>query len=178
VGIGTASPGATLAVNGNVIFGSGHAGNVGDLGICRPSSNIGAIYFGSGGSTYLVYDGTQFSFAGGSLAVSNGDMNISGVYRVNGTPISTGGIATQTYPARAFNTTYQNTTGKPMFVAVTSGSGSGLVVLTDAGNPPTAKVLEQTAIAGGVVNASFWVLPGNWYQVQGGGTPLHWTEWY
>jgi len=191
VGIGTNSPGAMLHVIGNACIGTSGftSSSAGDLSISRNSSpTVGAIYFGNTSSNYLVFDGSKFVFSVG-LTITNaltvgggasitGNCNISGQYQVNGVPLATGGVTTQAYPARAFNTTYQNSTGKPMFVAVTSGNGSGLVVLTDAGNPPTAKVLEQTAISGGVVNAGFWVLPGNFYQVQGSTTPLHWTEWY
>lgn len=43
----------------------------GDLNTYRPASPAtGAIFFGSGGSKYLFYDGTSFALAGGPLSVN------------------------------------------------------------------------------------------------------------
>jgi len=108
----------------------------------------------------------------------SGNFSINGQYQVNGVPIS-GGITTQTQPGRAAGTVYQNTTGKPMHVVATSTISAGQAVrgYTDGGNPPGTQVAFVGAVAGTWI-VSFWVLPGNYYQVQSPGTINAWTEWY
>lgn len=81
--------------------------------------------------------------------------------------------------SRALDTVYQNTTGKPLFVAIvytaTTGSGSAY---TDSANPPTTLVgmssVSQQQIC-------FIVLAGNYYKLQqavGGNSIVSWVEWY
>lgn len=135
---------------------------------------------------------------GGNVGIANtnplyklditGDCNISGVYRVNGTPISTGGggVTTQTTylsPTRKVDgTAYQNTTGKPMLVAVSVQITNGTIAaFTDSTSNPTTQVNNATnaSTSTGNVNVTFWVLPGNYYKIAGSGGSLGvWTEWY
>ena len=119
-----------------------------------------------------------------------GDVNITGAFRVNGVALSSGGVTTQTKPARAIGSIYQNTTGKAMFVVATfSVSGQMLLLAySDASTSPTT----QLAYAGNGASTqptlqmtlSFWVLPGNYYWVNwqvgpsGSGALGTWTEWY
>jgi hypothetical protein len=107
-----------------------------------------------------------------------GDVNCTGVYRVNGTPIAN--ITTQTSPGRALNTVYQNATGKPMMVmvTVTIGTSSVFNIYTDAANPPTTPA--GGANVTGASSVSFWVMPGNFYRVvlTGTGNLNTWVEWY
>ena len=118
-----------------------------------------------------------------------GDVNCTGVYRVNGTPVSGGsGITTQTVAtaSRAFNTVYQNTTGKPMFVwiSATCPNNWGFMAYTDSTTNPSTVVGSSTNLAGTgatmTLGISFWVLPGNYYKATNGtGVTLdRWTEWY
>jgi hypothetical protein len=110
-----------------------------------------------------------------------GDVNCTGAFRVNGTAIS--GITTQTAPARVLGTTYQNTTGKAIFVQVTiSATNGGVTAFTDAANPPTnpvAIVGNSYSVAASLI-ATFWVLPNNYYRVAvtaGSAGLQNWWEW-
>lgn len=120
-----------------------------------------------------------------SLDVS-GDVNCSGVYRVNGTPISGGGVTTQSVVtgSRLINgTAYPNSTGKPMFVSVAAATTSGqITAFSDGGASPTTQVAAagQSGGASVPIGLSFWVLPGNNYKVTAAGgavTLQSWTEW-
>lgn len=84
-------------------------------------------------------------------------------------------------------TVYQNTTGKPLIMAVTStnsGGGTAIDALSDAANPPTTLVSRSGwAMANNSqVHLDFVVLPGHYFKVQnlGGGssTTNVWTRWY
>jgi hypothetical protein len=113
---------------------------------------------------------------------SNGDLNITGAYKVNGTPIG-GGIATQRVVtgSRVSGTPYQNDTGKAMFVTVCASvtAGQTPTAYTDAANPPTTAVASTFASAGTLGAAlSFFVLPGNWYKVTTSGSFASWIEWF
>jgi hypothetical protein len=117
-----------------------------------------------------------------------GDCNLSAgsVYRVNGTPIATGGggitVQSNATGSRAFNTVYQNTTGKPMFIAitVTGSGGTGMSCFTDSTTNPTQGVAAASNInaTGANVFCSFWVLPNNYYKVTGSSSLNFWIEWW
>jgi hypothetical protein len=128
--------------------------------------------------------GINKAIAAYALDVS-GDCNITGTYRQNGVPISTGGgaITTQnTNPGTTLGGTYQNTTGKPVFhtvtVAMLSTSGA-LTAVTDSSSAPSTTVANATTSSGSAINVpiSFWVLPNNYYRVTSGGTLQYWTQW-
>jgi hypothetical protein len=140
-------------------------------------------YTPAGGASFQFFQLLSASSARTVMTIDvNGNVNIPGAYKVNGVPIS-GGITTQTKPSRALNTVYQNTTGKPMFVTVDvqTSSGFGFNCLTDGSNPPGTTVTNGS-IGGSAltayISASFWVLPGNFYEVTGQGPLVYWTEWY
>lgn len=113
-----------------------------------------------------------------------GDMNISGAYRINGTPFAGyPGITTQNFYAsgRLLNTAYQNTTGRPMFVNVMAfvPGGGTLYCYTDA-NPNPGMLCTNTTNTGtasAILMISFWVLAGNYYRVLGGSSLNQWIEW-
>jgi hypothetical protein len=160
---------------------------MGDIRAQR-SSAAGYLYFGSSGSSYAGFDGSSIVLSGGPLVVGNGgatlygNCNITGQYQVNGVPISTGGITTQSQPGYALNTVYQNTTGKPKFVVINAqvSASSSMNALTDGGNPPGTVVANVgTGVSALNSSMSFWVLPNNYYEIQSSGVSLlHWTEWY
>jgi hypothetical protein len=188
----TIDPSANVKVtNGQLIVGVGAGGGAGDLCVGRGGApTTGVVYFGNSGAKYLYYDGTQFNLTAqlsisGSLGVS-GNCNITGQYQVNGTPIPTtsGAITNFSKPSRALGTTYQNTTGKPMFVTVTMQclNSTGSSAYCDTANPPTTRVAATSTGGSGASTwtpMSFWVLPGYFYLAQNnGGTLVDWTEWW
>lgn len=81
--------------------------------------------------------------------------------------------------ARAVSTVYQNLTGKPLFVTVSSllSSTTSVGLFTDAVNPPTTLVDTFQATSGVISHVSGWILPNNYYSVSNGGSLQHWTEW-
>jgi hypothetical protein len=204
VGIGTISPLVPLTVvganggpagggdqnTGHLLLSNGYGGlgmNFGCGAAGGANAWVQAAYTNNAG----VFASLLLNSLGGNVGIGTispnypltvaGDCNITGTYRVNGTPIPTGGVTTQTSPSRALNAVYQNTTGKPMFVNVwaTINAGQGLTALTDGGNPPGTHVMNVGGVAA-TFSVSFWVLPGNYYEVQGGGSPAlnGWVEWY
>ena len=127
-----------------------------------------------------------------SLDVS-GDCNITGTYRVNGTPLATGGggggITAQSIVtgSRALGGIYQvNPAGKPTFVCVTlniPSSGAGATAYSDSGSNPSNVVAQMSLSSGansGVLTLSFWVLPGNYMKVLqiGSASIFQWVEWF
>jgi hypothetical protein len=115
-----------------------------------------------------------------------GDVNCTGAFRVNGTPLVTGGgVTTQTaYSSaqRTLGTNYQNNTGKPMFVSALANSGASggnIQAYSDPGNPATQSVAFASNNGGQLLCVGFWVLPGSWYRVVPVGTALWggWVEW-
>ena len=112
-----------------------------------------------------------------------GDVNITGAFRVNGTPV---GITTVRYPANVVGQLCQNLTGKPLFVNVCLASGSALYTCNaycDVSSTPAKLVATttMTGVAGQMPSISFWVLPGYYYQlISGSNVPSinSWTEWY
>jgi hypothetical protein len=98
------------------------------------------------------------------------------------TGIAGGGVTTQTQPTRALGTTYQNTTGKPLFITVhvRLQSNGSATFFTDAAPTPTTNVGFVWSVTADVTHSiSFWVLPGNYYRSTSGGTVTlgTWTEW-
>ena len=115
-----------------------------------------------------------------------GDCNVTGVYRVNGTPISGGGgITTQSIVggSRSLGTIYQNG-AKPQFVTATIQVPAGQAIFgyTDSSSSPTQIVAGQTNASTSAtdnMSVSFWVLPNNYFKVtcSSGGSVFVWTEW-
>lgn len=207
VGIGTESPAAPLDVNGNA---SGDQLRVG--------SGSGFQYkIGRDGNDGLLdFQGTQSGFAGyrfmnpagetqlviltsGNVGIINsnpayaldviGDVNVTGVYRINGVPLAAGasGPTVMTRPGKIVGTIYQNTTGKPLYVVATvimpiALPQAEVVVYCDANPSPSTEILrfqiaEQTSFPF-YLPLSFIVLPGYYYLAVGSATTQEWTEWY
>jgi hypothetical protein len=147
---------------------------------------------GSGNAVYILPNGFMGvgSSPGYKLDVA-GDCNLSAgsVYRINGVPISTGGgggITTQNNVtgSRSLGATYQNTTGKPMFVQVTAVFlvGGYVQMKTDSSSTPSVLVGSFTnASASATVTGtvSGWVLPGNYYSTPTASyqSVTSWIEW-
>jgi hypothetical protein len=112
-----------------------------------------------------------------------GDCNITGTYRVNGTPLATGGGLTTTtgdiHGSRAMNTVYQNTSGKAMWVSVTLFvNNASCSLMSDASNPPATVVANGFQAAGGAAMwLGMWVLPGHYYKAVGTASISYWIEY-
>lgn len=104
------------------------------------------------------------------------------------TPV--GGISNQgvVTGSRSFTTYYHNTHATPLFVSVTTNDSAGVSIgieaLTDATTTPgtvVARLFVPVTSINHFQCLSFWVLPGNYYQVQqtaGTANATTWTEWY
>jgi hypothetical protein len=113
-----------------------------------------------------------------------GDVNCTGAFRVNGTAIASGGLTSVAVnPGRSAGTVYQNTTGKPMFVAVTGvvGTGSFMELTSDTANPPTTSIsyaMNYNTTQANRVGVTGWVLPNYFYKIAATGpTQVQWLEW-
>lgn len=84
--------------------------------------------------------------------------------------------------SRSAGTAYQNTTGKTMFVTVTStgNTGNTFEAFTDSSNPPTTSVAKGSIAANSAIaSITFIVLNNNYYKITTVGANLTiWTEWY
>lgn len=94
---------------------------------------------------------------------------------IGGTSIGVGQTWQNVRPSRAVNTTYQNTTGRPIMVAIVSG-GSNETIRVSSDNTNWVVVgVSGNYYAG---SAGFVVPAGHYYRVDGnpyGGIP-HWSE--
>lgn len=131
------------------------------------------------------YVGISKSSPGYPLDIT-GSCNITGQYLVNGVALATGGITTKNVvtASRAYNTVYQNTSGKPMFVASESVVATGSYSMgleADTANPPAVYVclVENTSSINTSMTVSGWVMPGEYYRIYtNSGTAVgFWIEW-
>ncbi len=166
------------------------------------SSTGGSITFQNSNSNFSVDGDGNISAARKINMVGGG----GAAYQVNGTTIvdnagnatvntltcvttpcgnAAAGVTTQSdvTGSRSIGTVYHNTGSTAMMVTVAisgNGIGSEVDALTDASTPPTTKV---GAFAGGVTllnSISFWVLPGNYYEItqfSTGAVVESWIEW-
>jgi hypothetical protein len=115
------------------------------------------------------------AFVKTSLPIKFSDNTVQSTAAVNNA-VSVQNVVTG---SRAANIVYQNTTGKPMFVTIsTAFSGSSMQVFCDA-NPSPSTVVCQASISSGAPDTStltFIVLPGYYYKVNNGFS--YWTEWH
>jgi hypothetical protein len=164
---------------------------------CNSSSQFAVSWAGGSGAALFTIDGSSgnVNVVSGRLGVNQAspgfplDVNgmirsSSGGYRFpDGTTqasAAVGGISSQAVLGQTFGISYQNGSSKPRFVQVSvnsTGAGS-IVAKTDAGFPPGTTVVS-VPVGGAGVNStiSFWVLPGNYYQLSGPGSVGVWTEW-
>ncbi len=212
IGIGTAATGAftTLTTSGNfavntnkftVDSSSGNtvvAGTLGVTGAITLSSTLsvtghttfeGVTSTGATGTGSLVYSSSPTlttAVLGSSTATtqSAGDNStkVATTAYVNAVTANSQNVVTG---SRALNTVYHNTTGKTMWITVTTGSGTGspsYTALTDASATPTTAVavaLYNTNVA--AMPITFLVLSGNYYEIAtSGGSPTisNWIEWF
>jgi hypothetical protein len=196
-------------------------GNVGIGGVPGYKLDVNGDVNIAAGSVYRIA-GVPLSFApvshthdasaivSGVLATARlgaGTANSSVFLRGDGqwaAPAGAGGVTTQTAnlagATRVFDTTYTNSSGKPMFVIVSanvsggsSGQTGGIAAFSGAGTPVMVgsnSVMASggtPAIGTGTATLGFWVLPGNSYKVSvsGSGTGTiatvnlsFWVEWY
>ena len=116
-----------------------------------------------------------------SSGVTTGSLNATSINcgNINGPIFTTQN--TQSTLNRSFDTVYQNTTGKSMFVSVTANVGTmfeTITCITDSNSNPT------TSVVGGPIYShsgsfSFVVLSGNYYKVtrSANASIVYWTEW-
>jgi hypothetical protein len=210
VGIGTASPIAILNVKygpgpdpslagvvwASYIYNANNAANYDGLLVANnwasPAStvmDVGNVNASNG--VYTTYLKVMGHGPVGILKASpayaldvTGDVNCTGVFRVNGTAIG-GGLSARSVVtgSRAFNTAYQNNTGRWMFVAITASlsGNSYLQLASDASNPPgtlVSVVTNMNASTSGNFSVCGWVVPGEWYRAPyGGGSLSTWIEY-
>ena len=134
------------------------------------------------GNTYLSVDTNDDVTVTNDLAVS-GTTTLSTPLPVasGGTGTTTGGLGvgqswSDVSGSRAANTTYTNSTGKPIQVNVWGGGGNGLIVTLTIG-----AVLVATSGGDGAVSyhdcfVSAIVPAGATYIVQNNGNSLNWAE--
>lgn len=216
VGVGTANPGseaanARLAIAGNpgqtasslatsntqaVFSARGNSSSGYSLAIGSESSGSwpyiqGVNFNGGAASASLLLNAW-----GGNVGIAKtnpaypldvtGDINTTGVFRVNGTPISPGGGLTTmsvVTGSRAFGTNYQNG-AQPRWVSVNASLNgtSSMVGVSDAAANPTTTVAIVNNVGAGVAGFSvgFWVMPSQYYRVQmtaGSATVTFWIEY-
>jgi len=177
-----------------------------DVGAARIRDNAGVIELTSntnGGNTNQLYLNTTGNVGIGMVPAAYkldvaGDCNITGVYRVNGVPISTGGSQTpwaQNIAGGGFNLT--NVSFIAVGTAATNYTGAGLVVInggpTGTDGAKQIQVGESTAnkdyrlqLGYSVINgiwagaitaiaaanpAYLFINPGGWVQMGGTGNP-------
>jgi hypothetical protein len=169
----TGSP--TFALSWNFTGGAGEV----DFFNCSTSPQGGFRFYqmtGASAATQLM------SISGtGAVTISNG-LAVTGSFTVNGAAVGGGiSVCNIVTGSRAFNTVYQNTTGKPMWVSVTGNfSGTNYMAQADTANPPGGGV----AWIGGsssLNQITWWVLPGYYYRLYpntGGAILTQWVEWY
>jgi hypothetical protein len=125
----------------------------------------------------------------------SGDLNISGAYRIQGTPLLGGswrsnagaGGATLISPARALGVSYQNNTGRLLYVCVTAQTNPGNQNLSAFAASSSGGVSgnligsQYQATTNGLTAITFMVPANFFYMVSwsGGTTTLNqWNEWY
>lgn len=77
--------------------------------------------------------------------------------------------------SRAVSTTYTNSTGRPIFVAITIGAGSAPDIEVSPGGGGWLKLLDNAGTPGGRNSVVFPVQHGDNYRVVGGSVPV-WLE--
>jgi hypothetical protein len=83
--------------------------------------------------------------------------------------------------SRVLGTVYQNTTGSPMFVNVSLAGPSGVIQASTGSNSQAMTLVVYTNLSTSRYSAiSFWVLPGNYYEVytDANGQLELWVEWH
>lgn len=141
VGIGTSSPGAKLDVKGAVRLSGSSSGFVG--------LNVPAA---AGSTTYNLpsADGTS-----GQSLTTDGSGNLSWG---SSSGIGVGQTWTNVAASRATGTTYTNSTGKPIMVAVTPVA-SGALIGTFNINGSAVGAMQHTPSAGGGSSAFSYIIP-------------------
>jgi hypothetical protein len=124
----------------------------------------------------------------------NGDVNIptGSSFRVNGVAISGGAVSTYAGASpwlgtpnttRAINGVYTNSTGKPIFVAIMFNLTNtfSAILNADTNTTPSTQIANQVNLGGqaGIFTVYGWILPGQNYMVQAGGSSTinNWREW-
>jgi hypothetical protein len=146
---------------------------------------VNAIAGGAGTHLYLNPSGAYIRAGGtsvpGYIMDIAGDCNVTGVYRVNGTPIATGAAPTTMVSAapyyctptsaRGFQASYTNSTSGPVWVTVGLTMPAAFSVCAAYLNGSASTTLASaTSSAAGTMVLSFVVLPGQYYYLAPGGT--------
>lgn len=171
-----ASVGSFAAIASNyVAFSSNHTGS----GTTLPM----AFFMGSNRPLNILTSGAVLvnrssdDGSGSALQVA-GNLSLSSSGRCAGCGVQT---QTDVTGSRTSGTVYHNTGNYPIFVnVVMSISSSGFdSCFTDSSSTPLTRIVQFGGIAGAggaQWSASFWVLPGNYYDCQTSGTIVSWIE--
>jgi len=124
IGNGLALTGSQTITNGWLkTDASAYTNQAGDLGVCRiQNTGTGAVYFGSSGTHYIYWDGTNFNITN-SVSI-NGNCNVTGQFLINGQP-GIGGIVVSSGSAQVCSGA---TPARPQ-LCFQNGSGMALSVL-------------------------------------------------
>gem|GEM_PF-2016531 len=185
------------ASSGNTTI-AGALGLTGDLAVNTNKFNVTAAsgntaVGGTLSATGLITAAAGFSATTGGLELANSTpadttnklYNSGGALYWNGSAVgASSGLGVSQYnriSSRAYQTVYQNTTGKPLFVSVTDAvtSTGTLSAYTDSSNPPTTIVAAQSDSASWSRNVFFIVAPNNYYKLSNDqpSTITRWFEW-
>jgi hypothetical protein len=211
VGIGTAAPGVLLHLKRDTAGDPASSGGVQTYGLFRLNAfNVGLDFGVYAGATPWMQAYNSFTdlssyqslvlqpLSGSKLGIGvavpaykvdvAGDVNITGTYRVGGTPISAGGFSTQNVVtgSRAIDTTYTNSGSTPMLVTASIGQQATSSGFVKTGAPPTTPPTTTIAtLTNGsavqiIAHITFIVMPGHKYGVftnAGTLTVAAWVEW-
>jgi hypothetical protein len=162
VGIGTVSPGYTLHVaggNGVAIGSAAKPYSGGDLAVAREANPAtGVVYFGNSGGEYLYYDGSRFNLTA--------DVNTTGQYLVNGTPIATGG-------GKTFQQVFTSSGTFTPSAGLTAAGGNVLAFIVGGGGGGggNTNVMSSGGGGGGVVKRWVTLSGATAVTVGAGGAP-------
>lgn len=109
-----------------------------------------------------------------------GDCNITGAYRVNGTPI-TGGPTAFASGGHLADTIYLNNSGKARWVSIVVSftANNNVFAYCDAAASPTTQICAASGVSGNIETLTFLVLPGYYYKLLGAANVslTSWFEW-
>ena len=177
-------------------------GSVPDPSQLPPSANEGDAYIDDSTGDLWVWNGSSWQNVGeimgppgpigptgpGGPTGSQGPQGIQGPQGPQGiqgpqgppgsagTGVSNGGPVTG---QRAFNVSYVNNTGSALMVTVSAQLSSSATVAATVNGTLVAE-LWNTPLEYMIAALSFWVLPGQTYNVEGAGGPILqvWSEWW